>query len=283
MKHTTLAALLGLTSLTATAPAALFIDFDNDGLAPLGGQEAGGPRTQSGFQSYRAGNEVSGTFSSQSFSATFGGAATTVSILPTWNTTDIRVQQMINRGAGNDANWNNSNSQINLVTDWLGTDTRTGGGGNGDYNGVTGTPTHLMLSLGGLGAGTYSMTSLHHDTENMNTFFDIAVSINGGTTYSSVVTNARMTASTGTGTPAVTPTTGPDVFALSSTQTYGFTANGVDDVVIRYTPRSNSDALNGGGVHQTFFAINGFTLIPEPSTPLLGLVSLGFLTLRRRR
>ena len=40
------------------------------------------------------------------------------------NTTDNRVQQMIDRGAGNDAQWLGSN--LDLLTDFIGIDTRTG-------------------------------------------------------------------------------------------------------------------------------------------------------------
>jgi len=278
-----LASLAVLAAVVSTAPAALYIDFDNNGLDPLGGQEAGGPRTQTGFQSYSATHEVSNTFTTQNFPATLHGTATVVSILPNWpNTTDARVRQMIDRGPGNDVNWNNANGDLDLLTDWLGTDSRTGGGGTGDFDGTTGTPTYLTLTLGGLVAGNYRMISFHHDTENMNTFFDIDVSVDGGTSFTNVVSGARMTASTGLGTPAVTPTTGPDALSLSSTQTYSFSANGADEVVVRYTPLSNSVVANGGGVHQTFFGINGFALIPEPSSTLMLLGGLVGLLYRRR-
>jgi hypothetical protein len=273
---------VAFAALTASASAALYIDFDNDGTTPLEGQESGGPRTQAGFQSYAYGHERDGEYPQREYEATFR-VPTTVSIQPRWsNTSDRRVRQLIDRAASNDNNWNNANNDINLLTDWIGIDARVGGGGNGDYDGVNGTPTYLTLTLGGLVPGYYTMTSFHHDTENINTYFNIEVSVDGGGTFTPLVTGARMTASTGNGTPAVTPTTGPDAYSLSSTQTYSFIA-GEDDVVLRYTPLVNSNAAAGGGTHQTFFGINGFVLVPEPSSALMVMTGLVGLIYRRRR
>ncbi|HIG84500.1 MAG TPA: PEP-CTERM sorting domain-containing protein [Verrucomicrobia bacterium] len=68
---------------------------------------------------------------------------------------------------------------------------------------------------------------------------------------------------------------------LASTQNFSFTANGTNDVVVRFATLDNA----GQGVHRQFFALNGFQLgqqIPEPSTSLLSLLGAG-LFLRRRR
>ena len=47
---------------------------------------------------------------------TYSAFGTTVSVTPAWpNTTDNRVQQMIDRGAGNDNNWDNADGDIDLT------------------------------------------------------------------------------------------------------------------------------------------------------------------------
>lgn len=74
----------------------MWIDFNNNGLAPLAGQEAGGPRTQAGYPSYSASHEVGATLTDQTFSTTFSQTgATSVGLQPSWpNITDVRVPQM---------------------------------------------------------------------------------------------------------------------------------------------------------------------------------------------
>jgi len=314
--------LLALGLISSNASAQLLIDFNST-------TQDGGPHNEAGYQSYSAGHEVAADFTSQNFDALFSiSGAATVSVTPTWNnTTDNRVQQMIDRGAANDANWVGNN--INLLTDWLGTDSRTanggngdydgttgtptfliltlGGlptgtydwlgtdsrtanGGNGDYDGTTGTPTFLILTLGGLPTGTYDWLSFHHDTEHMNTRFTIEVSVDGGSTYGTA-SNFRMTDSTPGGTPSsgaeVTGAIDPDPHNLTSTARLSFGANGSDSVVLRFTPLANNVAANGGGVHQTFFGINGFELVqvPEPSSIALMLIAGagGLLFFRRKK
>ncbi len=275
--------LLALGLISSNASAQLLIDFNST-------TQDGGPHNEAGYQSYSAGHEVAADFTSQNFDALFSiSGAATVSVTPTWNnTTDNRVQQMIDRGAANDANWVGNN--INLLTDWLGTDSRTANGGNGDYDGTTGTPTFLILTLGGLPTGTYDWLSFHHDTEHMNTRFTIEVSVDGGSTYGTA-TSHRMTDSTPAGTPSsgaeVTGAIDPDPHNLASTAHLSFGANGSDSVVLRFTPLANGDLASGGGVHQTFFGINGFELVqvPEPSSIALMLIAGagGLLFFRRKR
>lgn len=275
--------LLALGLISSNASAQLLIDFNST-------TQDGGPHNEAGYQSYSAGHEVAADFTSQNFDALFSiSGAATVSVTPTWNnTTDNRVQQMIDRGAANDANWVGNN--INLLTDWLGTDSRTANGGNGDYDGTTGTPTFLILTLGGLPTGTYDWLSFHHDTEHMNTRFTIEVSVDGGSTYGTA-SNFRMTDSTPGGTPSsgaeVTGAIDPDPHNLTSTARLSFGANGSDSVVLRFTPLANNVAANGGGVHQTFFGINGFELVqvPEPSSIALMLIAGagGLLFFRRKK
>ena len=82
----------------------------------------GGPNSVGGdCKDYNAGHEVEADCDIKNYAA-FGSS---VSVTPSWpDSTDNRVRQMIDRGAGNDANW--SGTELQLVTDWLGIDTRTG-------------------------------------------------------------------------------------------------------------------------------------------------------------
>ncbi len=243
----------------------------------------GGPHPQAGYQAYNAGHEVPADFVTQSYSA----LGTTVSITPAWpNTTDNRVQQMIDRGAGNDANWDNAAGDLDLVTDFLGIDTRTGNGGNGDWDGTAGTPTYMTLTLSGLSAGPYDWKSYHHDTEHVHGDFRVELSVDGGTSFSQLA-DGYMSDSTEAGNPDSAldgfpgPQVGPDANSLMSTYAMSFTADGASDVVLRFAPYSNT------AVHRQIWGINGFALqqIPEPSTMILALTGalFGVVALLRRR
>ena len=163
-----------LVFLAASANAdMLMVDFNST-------NQDGGPHNQAGFQPYDAGHEVAADFVSRSYTA-FG---TTVAVTPAWpNTTDNRVRQMIDRAATNDATWNNAAGDLDLVTDWIGIDTRTGTGGKGNWNGTTGTPTYMTLALSGLPAGSYDWKSYHHDTENVHGYFRVEISVNGDASF----------------------------------------------------------------------------------------------------
>ncbi|MBN2508114.1 MAG: hypothetical protein JXQ71_15620 [Verrucomicrobia bacterium] len=259
---------------------ALFVDFNSN--QDDGGDSATDPNpalsqanhNQTGYQSYHANHEVHAEFAAAAYAA-FG---TNVTLQPFWpDTTDARVEQSLDRNdqdaagvvlGSNDANW--QGDQINLITDWLGVDTRTGSGGNGDYDGITGNPTRMSLRIAGLPAGEYSWRSYHHDTENVHGEFLVEISTDGGATFTQVVGpgpagSFSMTDSTSGGTPAsaVTytgfPSTGSsDPAALPSTVNTSFTADGVQDVVVRFTPLPNT------AVHKQLWGINGFELVLLP-------------------
>lgn len=285
-----------LLACVGSSSAALLVDFNSNqaaGGAPIAGDPGNATtplHNETGYESYHINHEGAG-FVDPATAATYNAnflnsGVSTVTLLPEWtNTTSNAVRQAIGRSDGQAASWTGNNQ--NLLRDWIGIDSR---GTNGAWDGTTGTPTYMTLSLGGLPADNYAMTTFHHDVENMNAFFTVEISTDGGATYGSI-TNGRMTNSLAGGTPAeneVLAGTGVNIAGgnpadLSSTQNLAFSANGTDDVVLRFAPLGPTS----NAVHQMFFGINGFQLdqvnaVPEPSTGLLSLLGAALLFHRRR-
>ena len=250
------------------AGAQLWVDFNST-------TQDSGPHPQAGYESYDAGHEVAADFVTQNYTA-FGG---TIGVTPAWpNTTDNRVQQMIDRGAGNDAQW--LGGDIDLYTDFLGIDSRTGNGGNGDWarDGAS-EPTYMTLALSGLPAGDYDWKSFHHDTENVWADFQVDVSTDGGANFATIGDYEMSSTSTG-GNPANPGLITAEPVSMVNTT---FSATG-EDVVLRFAPFA--DGVDPSAVHKQIFGINGFQLnvVPEPGANLLivmGVVAL--LGVRRRR
>lgn len=266
MTKQTIIPIFGL-GLCAFGQAALQIDFG-----------IGASSVEAGYEAYQATHENIASFTTQSYTPTFAltGAAN-VSLTPDWpNTTDNRVRQMLARGATNVNQWNGSNTD--LLQDFIGIDTRTASGGNGDYDGTTGTVTHMTFTLGGLAAGSYQYVSFQHDVENVWAGFTVEVSTDGGATFGAPGTGAMTSTSTGGNPDNPNDVTSGDALSLSSTYTTGFTADGTNDVVVRY------GVLADTAVHRQILAVNGFQLsqVPEPSSAVLGFLAAGML-LRRRR
>jgi len=279
MKLALTTATVGL-SLLGSASASLWIDFNSNqsgGGSPISGDPSNASsalKNADGYQSYHVAHEVAADFVSATYATTLNGNPS-VTFTPSWsNTTDNRVMQSIGRGAGNDANYTNPGDySLALVTDWIGVDTRTGNGGNGNFDGTTGTPTWIDFTLSGLPAGSYDWTSIHHDTENVFTNFNVYVD-------GSLVGSGYQ----GDSTPGGSPSSGAEFAGPAGTFSTTLTSTGAD-VVIRFEPLSGE---LGDAVHNQLFAINGFQLenaggaIPEPSSSLLGLLGAALL-LRRRR
>lgn len=255
-----------------------------------------GPHNLEGWQAYDAAHEDSASFVTQDYEVNFPIAgASTISVTPDWpNTTDARVRQAIDRSPGNDANW--VGNDLDLLTDWIGIDSRTQNGGNGDWNRVDNDPTYMTLTLSGLPAGDYIWISYHHDTENMWSDFQIEISTDGGATYGPAV-DLQSTDSTDGGNPESAMRfkgdVNPDPRSLPSTYSTVISANGTDDVVIRFAPFA--DGVDPVAVHKQFFLINGFKVIefPDVQVPAMstwGLVgfttlalAVGAFVVRRRR
>ena len=271
-KHLVTVVMLLLVVSFASASSVLKVDFNST-------NQDGGPHNQDGWSAYNAGHEVPADF----VTADYDG----ITVTPAWtNTTDNRVQQMIDRtsqatdpATGFDGSWDNANSDLNLITDFLGIDTRTGNGGNGNWDGTEGTPTYLTLTIGGLSAGDYSWTSFHHDTEKVFGTFAVSLSVDGGATFAQLA-DGLMTNGSGGGNP-VSPglVAGPDAYSLDSTYGAAFTADGVNDIVMQFAPYS------ANAVHQQIWGINAFeiTEIPEPASCLLLLAGMSFMRARRRK
>ncbi len=249
-----------------TLSAQLYIDFNSM-------TQDGGPHNQEGFQPYDAGHERAEDFIPRDYFADFFGEEYEITITPEWpNTTDNRTRQMIDRGNGNDANW--LGDEVDLLTDWLGADSRPANGGHGDWNrdDEFSTPTYMTLTLAGLPDGGYSWLSFHHDTENIWSDFQVEISTDGGETWTDPILK-EMTDSTPGGNPASLETfqgfDSPDPRDLPSCFRAEFVSNG-DDVVFRFAPFA--DGVDPSGVHKQFFAINGFELTELDRTTLVACI-----------
>lgn len=232
-------ALAGL--LTAAQAASLSLD-----LQPTGGT------TAAGFEPFEVTNNqnLAVTPATRTYSA-FGGinnilVTLTAANLPDGNA-DFRA--VARNGAAGD-----------VVNDWIGVDTRTGG-----------TDVTMALSIVGLPSGQYSWLSYHHDgglaTTNGN--------LNGTNDYSLVDASG----STGIIANGITIGEGNLGGAISTFST-NFTSNGS---AVTFT--QIMDAGQGGTSAGLFALTNGvvITQVPEPSVALLGAFALGLLGLRRRR
>jgi hypothetical protein len=136
---------LGLLCLLAGSPpgqAQLKIDFNVTGGA-----------VEAGYQGYFASDKNAATFTAQSYQA-FG---TTVTIRPTWPADAVAgAMRMIDRGTDDGLD------VVNLLRDWIGTDTRS-----------VGDP--MTLTISGLPVGTYQWLSYHHDAHDQTGIFSVTV------------------------------------------------------------------------------------------------------------
>jgi hypothetical protein len=263
MRQSLIVAVVLTAMLVMTAHAGpLLIDFNST-------SQDNGAHNQTGYQAYDARHEVAADFITRQYSA----FNTTVSFTPTWpDTSDNRVQQMIDRSAGFDSNY--VGNMVDLVTDWIGIDARAGSGGNGTTD-----PTTLLFTLSDLPAGEYSYRSYHHDTEYQSGEFIVDLFDANG---SSAIGAFEMTASTpgGNNDNLENPGLGNDPAVLSSTVSFTFWSDGINDVQVQYQAYEIP-----GNVQQSFLGVNAIEVkaIPEPATlALLALGSIGLLRCRHR-
>ena len=247
-----------LAGFGAPVLADLLVDFNST-------SQDGGPHPQAGYSSYDAAHEASGDFVNARNYAAFGTSVALTVDYP--DSSESRVQQMIDRGGGNDANW--TGSKLDLITDWIGVDTRTSNGGNGNYDEITGNPTRITFTLENIPPATYRWRSYHHDTEHMNGLFVVDYSTDGGGSYQRVEGPLpsgafRQTDSTPGGNPESDMIyRGPDPESLPSTVEFDFATAPGQDVVVRVTPLSST------AVHAQFAVINGFEILQTspPDSP----------------
>ena len=211
---------IGLLSLLIpTAPAVasnLLIDFGNT-------VDIDNSPTQSGYQAFNAVDKVlsgpTGVARTQQYASDIGIGGVvdlTISIPPGENRPLSVVpdnRRAVNRGTASTGNL------PDLAQDWIGIDTRDGDGAR-----------IMSFTLSDLAAGTYTMTSYHQDTGNLDGTFDVLVNGVFETSGTMVM-----------GDPGV----GIDPVSVQ----YSFDANGVDDVTLTYDTT--------GGI---FFLANGFEL-----------------------
>ncbi|MHC4229283.1 MAG: hypothetical protein ACYSW0_17790, partial [Planctomycetota bacterium] len=254
----------GKTTLTASrepATGPLRLDFNSNQDSGGDSTTAGDPslsaaaHNQTGWSSYHANHEVIAEFTTANYDG--------ITVTPDWpNTTDNRVRQSIDRSTGNDDNWDDAAGDLNLVTDFIGIDTRTGNGGNGDWDGATGTPTYMTLALGGLAAGDYVWTSFHHDTEHVFGPFAVWLSTDGGATFTQLDDGVMTDSTTGGNPDSGATEVGPDAYSLSSTYHASFRADGINAVVFRFAPYSET------AVHRQIWGMNGLVLELDPTVVL---------------
>lgn len=263
------------TCLPASAQEnALWVDFNST-------SQDNGPHNHPDYQPYDAGHEVADDFVTVEYEA-FGA---TVGFTPSWpDTTDNRVMQAIDRGTqeGVDADgfqivsshdffWfdedvlsleEDMTNNLNLVTDWIGADTRVNNGGNGDFDGDVGDPTRMLFTLTGIPAGEYNWVSFHHDTEWMHGRYWFDYSVDGGSTFQPVGDREfTISKSRPEGNPPSDEISSGfdedfnpiDLKDLPSTVQFDFAATG-EDVVMQFTPLSEI------AVHTQFAVVNGFQL-----------------------
>ena len=201
---------------------------------------------QEGFQGFMAEHENAlDLYTPREFAA----FDTTVTVSLSWNPylPDWQSMQMIDRG-GNDGS-----DTPDLLRDWTGTDARKYGD-------------PLTMTISGLPAGEYGWLSYHHDTEDQTGIFDVAiVDANGQRDIQGIdISDGREPDSV---------KTLADVTKLSTI----IVSDGSD---ITFTFSTVFDDTASGS--ERFFVMNGFEIVPEPTTiALLGMGVLGMIRKRR--
>jgi hypothetical protein len=210
MKKTIGLGFLCLLTCLGAAQAQLKIDFNVTGGA-----------VQEGWQGYFAADKNAASFTAQSYSA-FG---TTVTIQPTWSSgAAAECMRMIDRGTDDGLD------VVDLLKDWIGTDTRQ-----------VGDP--MTLTISGLPAGTYEWLSYHHDAQDQTGIFSVTVNDAMGSTTTADID--------------ISNTQGTTVNKLEDVTTFSATivSSGRTDVTLVFDQTSASSV-----VADAIFVMNAFEL-----------------------
>ena len=113
----------------------------------------------------------------------------------------------------------------------------------------------VTLTLGGLKAGTYTITTWHHDANDGG---DATFDVGGGSILGTAPTGIAVTSGSA------------DNLLTPGEATWNFVADGVNDTVFTFSRTSGGE-----------FFLNGFVVVPEPAT--MAVLAMGALAVIRRR
>lgn len=150
----------------------LFVDFNADGTV---GQT--GPNLEADYFAYTAPHESNLIDDPAGIDFSVFGATVNLAVDYTDNNGSTAfpatVKQMIGRSNNEMAIY--SGTMTELMSDWVGIDSRASQGGNGPVGNTSGSPTNMTFTLSGLPAGDYQYRAYHHDVAGIHGNFELTV------------------------------------------------------------------------------------------------------------